>query len=362
MSDVRLTLVGPMPPPVNGQSVVMGHMTRVLGQHFTRMRVADTGDGGASGRLLPVVKVWRSLAAWRCVPGSDAVYLAVKADHGMWLTTATAVLARLVGARVFLHHHSYAYVRERKLRMVALTRAAGPRARHIVLAASMADDLTVAMPEIGAPLVVGNAGLVNTTLLEAPLRTDGGELVLGHLSNLSLAKGIAEVIDLAVALRDGGTATRLIVAGPAVDGEARAHLDRADRELGDAFDYRGPLRGDRKHQFFSEITHFVFPTRYVHEAVPLVLYEAMAAGAVCVSTAQGAMAEQVRDSPGLLADGTESFVEQALPLLAGASASSVASAQSRLAYRRALADSERQLADLVTLLAGGRLQKIIDGK
>jgi glycosyltransferase involved in cell wall biosynthesis len=351
VTDVRLTLVGPMPPPVNGQSVVMSHMVSALSQHFSRMRLANTGDGEAHGWRRPLVAVGRSVAAWRWIPGSDAVYIAVKADHGMWLTTATAVIARMAGAHVFLHHHSYAYVRERKPRMVALTRAAGPRARHVVLSQSMANDLRQVMPEIRPPLLVGNAALVDSTLLDLPLTTDAGDLVLGHLSNLSLAKGIAEVVDLASALHRAGTRVRLVVAGPTVDGESRLHLERAERELGDSFEYRGPVGGEAKTEFFRDITHFVFPTRYVHEAVPLVLYEAMAAGAVCVVTRRGSIPEQLADSPSVLAESSESFVEEALPALVETSASAAASRDSRQAYLRALSESERQLADLVKLLA-----------
>jgi glycosyltransferase involved in cell wall biosynthesis len=280
------------------------------------------------------------------------VYIAVKAGHGMWLTTVAAGLARLAGARVFLHHHSYAYVRERKSRMVALTRAAGPHAHHIVLSQLMANDLAAVMPEIRRTLVIGNAGLVDRTLLELPLKTGGGDLVLGHLSNLSLEKGIVEVVDLASALHRSGTKVRLIVGGPAVDGEARSHLGRAARELGERFEYRGPLAGEAKHAFFEEITHFLFPSSYVHEAAPLVLYEAMAAGAVCVATRRGSIPEQLESGPGVLAQSADSFVEEALPVLDGASVSTAASHESRQAYLRALSDSERQLATFVTLLAG----------
>ena len=147
-SDVRLTLIGPLPPPIHGQSVVMGRMVSELAPHFPRMRIADIGEGDAVGWLRPVIKLRRSVSALWSIPGSDAVYIAVKAGHGMWLTTAAAGLARLAGARVFVHHHSYAYVRERKPRMVALTRAAGPHAHHIVLSHSMASELRDVMPEI----------------------------------------------------------------------------------------------------------------------------------------------------------------------------------------------------------------------
>lgn len=348
---MRLTLIGPMPPPVDGQSAVMCQMISELRPHFTQMRIADISAGDGVSWLRPAIKLRRTASAWWSIPGSDAVYIAVKAGHGMWLTTAAAGLARVTGARVFLHHHSYAYVRARKPRMVALTRAAGPHAHHIVLSRAMATDLSVVMPEISRPLIIGNAALVDRTLLELPLKADGGDLVLGHLSNLSLDKGIAEVVDLAVALHRAGARVRLIVAGPTADAESHLHLDRAAHELGELFEYRGPLAGEAKRTFFSEITHFAFPSRYVHEAVPLVLYEAMAAGAVCLATRRGSITEQLAGSRALLAHSAESFVGETLPALVGASVSAAASRESRQAYLRALSESERQLAEFVTLLA-----------
>lgn len=348
---MRLTLIGPMPPPVDGQSTVMCQMISELRPHFAQMRIADISAGDGVSWLRPVIKLRRTASAWWSIPGSDAVYIAVKAGHGMWLTTAAAGLARVAGARVFLHHHSYAYVRERKPRMVALTWAAGRHAHHIVLSRAMATDLSGVMPEISRPLIIGNAALVDRALLELPLKADGGGLVLGHLSNLSLDKGIAEAVDLALALHRAGARVRLIVGGPTVDGESRLHLDRAAQELGELFEYRGPLAGEAKHAFFMEITHFVFPSRYVHEAEPLVLYEAMAAGAVCVATRRGSISEQLAGSRALLAHSAESFVGETLPALVGASVSAAASQESRQAYLRALSESESQLADFVALLA-----------
>jgi glycosyltransferase involved in cell wall biosynthesis len=327
-------------------------MASELAPHFPQMRIADTGDGAAGEAvrwLRPFIKLCRSAGAWWKIPSSDAVYIAVKAEHGMWLTTAAAGLARLAGARVFLHHHSYRYIRERKPRMVALTRAAGPRARHIVLSQSMASDLSHVMPEIPRPLVIGNAGFIDRTLLELPLKADGGDLVLGHLSLLSLEKGIGEVVDLALALHQAGTRVRLVVGGPTVDDESRLHIDRAARELGELFEHRGIVTGEAKRAFFDEITHFVLPSR--GDALPLVLYEAMAAGVVCVATRLGSIPEQLEGSPGILAQSADSFVEETLPELVRASVSTAASQQSRQAYLRALSESERQLAGFVTLLA-----------
>lgn len=338
-----VTLIGPMPPPVDGQSMVMRHMVSHCHARFPGLRVADIAEPAATGRLRALTKLTRSARAWRSIPGSKVVYLAVKADRGMWLTTSTALVARLFRARIFLHHHSYTYLRQRTPRMVALTRAAGPQAHHIVLAQSMQRVLRAVMPEIRTVLVMNNAGLVDRSLLDLSLTDDGDELVLGHLSNLYLDKGIAEVVDLALALHQAGTRARLVVAGPIAQDECRDHLARAAEGLGALFDYRGPVAGETKHAFFQEITHFVFPTRYVHESVPLVLYEAMAAGVVCVSTRHGSIPEQLADGPAIVAADKDSFVVDTLPLFIGASATRADSAASRECYLRALRDFEEQL-------------------
>jgi glycosyltransferase involved in cell wall biosynthesis len=352
--EVRLLLVGPLPPPINGQSVVMEHLISRLAPIFPRMHVSDAAAGYSHKWLRPVVKVVRSAGALRSVTRADVVYIAVKAGKGMWLTTAAAGLARRRGARVFLHHHSYAYVRERKPRMAALVRAAGIDAHHIVLSRSMSTQLLSVMPELPRPLVVGNAGLIDHRLLNLPLKSDGGHLVLGHLSDLTLAKGVGEVVDLAVALNRRDPGVRLIVGGPEVEGLPREHLDRAARELGSRFEYRGLLAGDSKLSFFRDISHFIFPSRYIHEAVPLVLYEAMASGAVCVATRQGSIPEQLEGSPCLLAESADSFVEEIEAEIAVATVSRAVSAECRESYLSALAESEDQLSALVDLLAGRR--------
>lgn len=291
--------------------------------------------------------------AWRAIRGADVVYIAVKADRGMWLTTATAGVARLARTRIFLHHHSYTYIRERKTRMVALARVSGPTAQHIVLSQSMSDDLRAMMPEVRRTLTLGNAALVDQTLLDLPLKSDGDELVLGHLSNLYLDKGIAEVVDLAVELQTRGVKIRLIVGGPVADPAAQLHLDRAARELHTRFEYRGPLAGESKRTFFEHITHFIFPSAYAHESVPLVLYEAMASGAVCVSTRRGSIPEQLAKSPAIVVDNKDSFVHDVAPILANAWVSRRTSGESREAYTRALAAANKHLAQFVSTIAQG---------
>lgn len=345
-----LTVIGPIPPPVHGQSMATERVLCALSRRCPDVRFADTSEGTADAVRRRMTKLGRNASALRAIRGVDAVYISVNVGRGMWLSTAAAAIARMSGARVFLHHHSYSYVRRRTARMRALTSVAGPSAQHITLSTTMADDLRAVMPEIRHVVVVGNAALVDQALLDLPLKRDGAELVLGHLSNLRLDKGIAEVVDLASELHRTGIPLRLLIAGPTADRESTRHLDRAERELGTLFKYLGPVAGPGKLAFYESITHFVFPSRYEHEAVPLVLYEAMAAGVVCLALRQGSIAEQLAGSPGRLAESVESFVRDMAPDLVSTPVSAAASNLARQAFLQALTNSERQLDDLTKLV------------
>ncbi|MGW0161209.1 glycosyltransferase family 4 protein [Mycobacterium sp. NPDC003323] len=237
--------------------------------------------------------------------------------------------------------------------MVALAKVAGKGARHIVLSQMMAKDLRATMPEIRQTLIIGNAALVDQSLLDLPLKADQDRIVLGHLSNLYLDKGIAEVVELAIRLHRAGCELRLIVGGPVAESAAQDHLERAASLLGHRFEYRGRLNGSEKHEFFNEITHFVFPSAYAHESVPLVLYEAMAAGVVCVATRRGSIAEQLSGSPGVLARSRETFVEDVLPVISKMAASSKSSMESRECYTRALAEANLSVEEFISVLRRG---------
>lgn len=349
ISQPTIALIGPVPPPLNGQSVVTEYIIKSVRKQIPDVIVVDTGGEKprfhAAGRQL--------LSSVRALFASRAAYIAVKAGPGMWLTSVTVLLARLLRVRVYLHHHSYAYILRRTARMVTLTRLAGPRATHIVLSNTMANDLRQTMPEIRSVLILGNAALIDRSLTELPLKDGSAEVVLGHLSNLSSDKGIEEVFELASAInRFADRKVRLIVAGPATDEKSRIYLDKAAARLGQCFEYWGQVSGARKREFFNDITHFVFPTRYSHEAMPLVLYEAMAAGVICLTTRRGSISEQLKSSGGLIAESAETFAEQALEfLLSGDPRPASLSLQARRAYEEALAAAEKQLAEFTDLLA-----------
>lgn len=278
--------MGPFPPPVHGQSAATLSIAEQLGAMGTGLAMTDL-SGGFRKKLLGHV---RAIARILNSPAGP-LYLSANSNQGMWLTTLLVLAARVKRRPVFLHHHSYAHVRAPRAAMRALAKIE-PGITHIVLSAGMARDLKNNYRHVRNTLVINNAGLIDGRLRQLADR-QGHEIVLGHLSNLTEEKGVAVVVDTAIAARSEGLDTRLIIAGPIIDAVAEAAVDRAREALGDRFIYLGPVYGKEKEAFFSGIDVFLFPSRYANEAEPLVLLEAMAAGAICVAFDTGCIADDL---------------------------------------------------------------------
>lgn len=139
-----------------------------------------------------------------------------------------------------------------------------------------------------------------------------GRTRLLFMSRLVAEKGVFETLEgFAAALQDGCDA-ELTVAG---DGPARTAAEARAAALGIAsrVTFTGYLRGEEKARVLEQSDVFVFPTRYP-EGCPVVLLEAMAAGAYLVTSRAGGIADIVRDGEhGIVLEATDAeSVRQAL--------------------------------------------------
>ena len=133
---------------------------------------------------------------------------------------------------------------------------------------------------------VSNCGFIEP---HAPIaRTFGGRpLRIGHLSNLSLDKGIAVVLECMRALCARGAAVELWLGGPAEDQATEQLIDAAKAEFGAQLRYLGRLNSDEVRDFYRDIDVFLFPTIHRHEAEPLVVIDAVASGVPVIATDRG---------------------------------------------------------------------------
>ncbi|RYG88866.1 MAG: glycosyltransferase family 1 protein [Alphaproteobacteria bacterium] len=362
-SRARVVAVIQLPPPVTGLGAVNERMIQAFREAGVLHALANMAPPRRPGRLRKVaVRLWRTLSACRIVlhsrlSGARTLYMPSDAAAGMALNLIILLVARACGYRIWFHHHNYSYV-ERRSRLMSLLLSVSPeRSGHVFLCHGMMERFRTLYAREWTALghhgqVLSNAFMIDDAAVAG--KTPSGPLVMGHLSNLSVAKGTPRFIELFSTLRRNGVAVRARLAGPVGDEETARAIKAASQVHGPDFEWLGPVYGSDKAAFFGSIDVFVFPSAYVNEAQPLVLLEALSGGAAVIATARGCTACDHANSPGLVADDAEFDAEAFACLRALAVAGDREDLRSRAIRRfHAMKSSTAyELADVINAVGG----------
>ena len=295
--------VGPFPPPVHGQSVATRDLAAELRKRGIALTVRDIGGSGARKVVQHIA------AAMRILTGPEGrVYVSVNSHQGMALTVMLALAARLRGKTLLLHHHSFEHIGWDRPMARRLIAAGGPEAWHITNCGRMATLLAERYPGVRRTLPFSNVGSVDEGLKPANgLPDEDRPVVIGHMSNLTEAKGIGRVVESFAKLRERGMDVRLVIAGPASDSFAKENIVAAQQRFGDAVTVLGPVYGEAKTKFFASIDIFAFPSLYPTETQGIVNLEAMASGVPVVAFDQCCIGSDIGSDGGMAIDRKDDF-------------------------------------------------------
>jgi len=308
MSTLSILFVGPLPPPVHGFSEINRQMLTVL-QASATVKVFDLTPRGARFHL---AKLWIQFvgAVFSGRGRGGVLYLPLSGGLRQFVDACFASIALLCGFRVFIHHHSFAYLNHQTFYarvVLGLLR----KSIHIVLCDRMAEMLATQYAISSCNIrVISNAAFLSEN--EKPIQNMQckDNLVLGFLSNITVAKGCFDFIDLLKEAKSQGLAVVGMMAGP-IQVEIKSAFDEALRGVG-CITYVGPVYGEEKNNFLSQLDVLVFPTRYANEAEPVTIWESMQAGVPVISLSRGCISGMVTKEVGWLIQDTESFVESGL--------------------------------------------------
>ncbi len=274
-------VVGPFPPPVHGAARITAAATDLLRNSGCEVFQVDSGCGNPSMPLDYHLK--RVLAHARAVllivnerNSARLLYVGGAGGAGLWYQFFVVAAASMFGYRIFFHHHSFSYIRDPRLVMYLIARLPLHGGSHIFLTDGMASSFLGRYKCSQEVEVFTNSTFLHfrsdVTPRTPPAR---GEIVLGHLSNLSFEKGLGVVLETIGEVRRAGINARLDLAGPLADAEAREVLEATLRHNDTAVRYIGALEPSDVPYYLSEIDLFLFPSTYRNEAEPLVVLEAI---------------------------------------------------------------------------------------
>ena len=350
-----ILFVGPLPPPVTGRTVATAELRRRLAANGLTLHLINIAPAETVSRLMGrLSRLGRFAAACRAIlAGSqhpDWAYLAVDAGPGMYITAACALLARLRGLKLVLHHHNYSYIAQPTLRMNILTKASGTGALHVTLCAAMSCELRRRYPGVRHTLDLSNVYTLRSDV--HPKLAQPERFTLGHLSNLRVEKGLKTVINCYRLLRQRGVDAALRLGGPAADREAAAIIQAAKSEFPDDLVHDGPIYGHAKNEFYRNISVFLFPSE--NEAQGIVNLEALAAGTPVIAYGRCCIPADLANGGGCVIPVEAAFEEMALPRLLlwakDPTALSHASAAARRRFEQLQTEGDGQLTKLLEAL------------
>jgi glycosyltransferase involved in cell wall biosynthesis len=312
-------MVGAFPPPTDGRSVMSAAMRERFVQYklcvhsidlaapsLRRTWIARLGFSRLAKIGSGLLRYW---TAARRHP-SSALYIGLSGGPGQAFELLFTLIGRLTSARIYFHHHSFAYIDRSKMLTRLLIWCAGRRATHIVLCASMASSLKATYPTIEKLLTISNASLLPTDTFRS-IRERCIPDRLGFLGNISVEKGVLEFLDVMQTLRASDMGIRGYLAGPFQDTKVEKEVEKRLNDLPHV-EYVGPKYGRDKSDFFKSIDVLLFPTKYAHEAEPVTVLEALAHGVPVIAWERGCLSSMIEGTEGLLIPKSSNFVPAAV--------------------------------------------------
>jgi glycosyltransferase involved in cell wall biosynthesis len=236
------------------------------------------------------------------------LYIAANSEGGLLLTALAVAVGCSLGYTVYLHHHVYYYIDRHDWRMGLINRLVGANGVHVVHCEQMERDFRATYPSQSSFIYL------NPSVVSLPVRNPRlvphSPFRIGHLGNLSTAKGLDLVLKTFEELIKNGRSVLLKLAGPYHTSEARNLVEKALAAHPGSLESAGPLYGEQKAEFFDGIDCFLFPSR--SESWGIVLNEAMAAGVPVITQDRGCARTAVGSDAGIIVDQESQYVQTAV--------------------------------------------------
>ena len=305
----RLLIVGAVPPPMHGVTVMTAALLRGGLEADFDVVHADTSDHRTMGNvgrfdLANVVLALRHFVRfvallWRHHP--DLVYLPLSQGLAGFLRDATLLLAaRVAGTRVAVHAHGARYCEffERvPAPLCALVPASLAPVRAIAVLGESQSEQFVGWAPAGARVTVVPNGVADEWPEGPPERAGRSGGTVLYLSNLLPQKGFVDVLEAVPSVLARVPGVRFVFAGDPKYDEATGRRVKdfvADTGISKVVAFVGVVNPRARHELLAEADVLVFPPRW-EEGQGIVAVEAMSAGLPLVVTASGGLAETVRD-------------------------------------------------------------------
>lgn len=286
-----IIIIGPYPPPVHGfAQATLDIADWLQSSGFDVIRIDLKPIHKEKGVLSSLeLRLKQIGGCWKGAKNGLPVYLALSGGNRQFVDLLFLGAARLAGARILIHHHTFSYLDQPTTLSRLCIAIAGKHATHLALCGKMRELLQQKYMSAAKVEIISNAGLESVSQAWKP-RTAVRNI--GYLSSVTREKGILTFLEVAELMIAKYPKLRFLIAGPCSDDSVRATvLESCNKHK--QISYLGPVYGDDKRTYLESLDAVLFPTTYRNEAEPLVIWEAISAGIPVIAWDLGCIGEML---------------------------------------------------------------------
>ena len=315
MKASKVLMVGALPPPVHGMAKINQYMSLILNGK-TKVYLVNISPKSQFTFIQFILKglnaINKSFWSLRSFKKWDVLYVGLSGGLGQIYETFFILIARIFKKRIFLHHHSFAYINQHKIHFRILCLISGRQSIHLTLSEGMSKKLMSKYSSIKCTRVVSNSAFIDSDKLSENIFND--RLKIGFLSNISFEKGISLFFETVERLIEEGVSVDVKIAGPFEDKKVEKYVLTKLKKIS-TVQYLGAIYGDDKEKFFNEINILLFPTQYRNEAEPLIIHECFSYGIPVISLDRGCISEIMSDFPYLCISERSRFIKESVDII-----------------------------------------------
>lgn len=318
--NIDLCIVGAFPPPVHGMSLVNERIFNELSKitNVDKIDISPTTKNNKFlkffSRISSVIKGVHTFFKNRLNNSEYSLYVGLSGGMGQLWEAIYILIARITKTKIYLHHHSYAYIDKSSIIFKILIFLSGPETYHILLSKKMELDIKDKYKAIKKTLVVSNATFIKKNQPKNLNFVLQDHVKIGFLSNISFDKGIKDFIETLKNLHNSSVNYSGIIAGRFQDIYSKKFVEKEISKL-ETVNYIGSINNEDKESFFRSIDLLLFPTKYRNEAQPLVIFEALSFGVPVIAYDRGCISETIKKESGMLIDKSDDFAPIASELI-----------------------------------------------
>ena len=301
---MKLLIIGPLPYPITGVTLANQTFIKFLEESQIKFSVINTnskkGITASQGTNFSFSKTFEFVSFYLSIYkiiSADIIYITPGQTFYGVLKYAPFIVLSAILRKPFIFHLHGNYLGKEYAGLHGFKKSVF---KYLISKASIGIALSESLRKnfdglIPLTNVVVVENFVNDNLYQVNTKDKNCDrLRILYLSNLMTEKGILDLLDALLILKNNQIEFTAIIAGEVENGIEQIVKSKLNL-LAPEVSYVRTVRGEEKLQILKESNVFVLPTYYKMEGQPISILEAMATGNLVITTTQGGIPDIATD-------------------------------------------------------------------